>query len=650
MKDNSLTIKDDKKNPYSEHPKVIISFLEKIHPFSSLPNKAIKEISRFVIIDFFPRGTIIFKQDETEVSSLYIIQKGGVKLYLKNEDGDISLKDYRGEGSYIGALPIIQGSKANLTVETVEDTFCFLIPKEKFLELLEEYPKVAQFFLKSFSQKLLRTAYQELRKNKITSRSESSLLLFSVQLNDLIKRQPETIMASDTIQKAAQKMAQGHIGSLLVTGRNDEIIGIVTDKDLRNKVVARGLSYLEPVDKIMSSPVKTLSHRTVAFDALLQMMQQQVHHLAIEKDNSIIGVVTAHDIMVLQGSSPLYIFREIVSKQRVEDLYSISQKVPSIIRNLLEEGARANNITRVIAILNDLILERLLTLLQDDMGIAPVKFSWLLMGSEGRQEQTFRTDQDNAILYEYVDDKGLMDEAQLYFREFGKKAIEHLVRCGFPPCPGNIMASNEKWCKHYRVWEGYFDEWIMRPEPEEIRNATIFFDFRSGYGDSLLTRNLRAHLLEKSSKHSIFQLHLARDCLEIRPPLSFFRNFIVEKDGEHKNHLDIKKRGIVPFVDFARLMSLKAKIKETNTFMRLQAIRDMGEMSNELYLEAREAYEFLMHLRLVHQLRLLDEGKEPDNFINPGDLTDIEKKTLKEAFSVIGRLQSLIKEIYAICL
>ncbi len=638
----------NKKNPHSVPPQVIIDFLNKMHPFNELPEEAIEELSKDIVIDFFPRGTLIFKQDETEVSHLYLIQKGGVKLYLKDDEGVITLKDYRGEGAYIGALPIIQNSKANLNVETVEDTFCFLIKKDKFLELLEKYPKVVKFFLRSFSQKLIRTAYSELRKHKITPKSESTLYLFSVQLKDLIQRKPETIGQGESIQAAAKKMAEKHIGSLLVRGQNDAITGIVTDKDLRIKVVAKGLGFSEPVRKIMSSPVKKVSAMTVAFDALLTMMQEQVHHLAVEQAGEIIGVVTAHDIMVLQGSSPLYIFREIVSKQRIEDLYPISQKVPFIIRNLLDEGARSNNITRVITILNDLILEKLLTLLQDEMGMPPVNYCWLLMGSEGRKEQTFRTDQDNALIYEDPADEEVSKAAQEYFRNFGKEAIEHLVKCGFPRCPGDIMASNQRWCQPYRTWEGYFDDWILRPEPDEVRNATIFFDFRPGFGDLHIGRSLRDHLNKMSQKYSIFQYHLARDCLAIRPPLTFFRNFIVEKDGEHKNRLDLKTRGIVPFVDFARLMSLRHGIKETNTLMRLQGLYEKDFISRDIFLESKEAYEFLMQLRLVHQMRLLEDGKEPDNFIDPGDLTELEKKTLKEAFSVIGRIQAFIKELYPV--
>lgn len=627
---------------------LVIEFLKGIMPFNELDETTLAELARRCTIDFFPKGTLLFKQDETDVTHLYLIQKGGVKSFLKDEAGEVTLKDYRGEGSYIGALPIIQGTKANLNVETVEDTFCILLEKDAFLKLLHEHPRFAQYYLKSFSEKLIRTAYSELRHHRISPRTESGLYLFSVQVGDIIKREPEVIAGSDSIQKAATRMAELHIGSLLVRDAAGKIIGIVTDKDLRIKVVSRGLDVREPVERIMASPIISIPAHETCFNALLQMMTKKIHHLVVKQAEKTVGVVTAHDIMVLQGSSPIYLFREIVSQTRIEGLYALSRKVPNVIRTLIEEGAKANNITRMITVLNDHILDRLLTLLVEELGTPPVPFCWLLMGSEGRREQTFKTDQDNALLYKDPETDVEKRDAEEYFRLFGEKAIEHLVACGYPRCKGGIMASNPRWCKPYSVWEGYFDNWVLRPEPMEILHATIFFDFRPGYGATDFARRLRERLAAQCQRQEIFLLHLAKDCLESRPPLSFFRNFIVEKDGEHKNLLDLKTRGLVPFVDFARLMALKHGITETNTLARLQLLAEGGHISQELYGETRDAYEFQMQLRLVHQLRMLEEGKDPNNYINPGDLTEVEKKTLKEAFAVIGRMQTVIRDMFPI--
>ncbi len=629
---------------HSVSPEVVLLFLKKTIPFNELDDETLQNIARHIIIDFYPKGTVLFKQDETEVEYLYIIQKGGMKIYLKDEEGNITLKDFRGEGAYVGALPIIQGTKANLNVETVEDTFCFLLPKDVFLNLVQSHSRITQYFLKSFSEKFIRTAYRELRHRNMVPRTEGTLYLFSARVRDVIKKEPEFIDASRPVQDAARRMADLHIGSLLVSAGSET--GIVTDKDLRTKVVAEGRELSTPVSDIMTSPVATINANAVCFDALLTMMKHQIHHLAVEDDGRIIGVITAHDIMVLQGSSPLYLFREIVAQRTIEGLYPLSQKVPLVVRTLIEEGAKANNITRMITILNDHILDRLLTLLMDKMGTPPVQFCWLLLGSEGRKEQTFRTDQDNALVYVTPENEHLAAQAEEYFREFAEAAIEHLENCGYPRCPGDVMASNPKWRAPYPKWEGYFDHWIDSPEPLEVLHASIFFDFRSGFGDASMAEKLRDHIVERSERQQIYMLHMARDYLSRRVPLSFFKNFIVEKNGEHKNKLDIKHKGLTPIVNFARILSLKHGIRETNTISRLQALADKGHIAEELCSMATDAYELQMQMRFVHQLGQLEAGIQPDNYIDPGKLSDLEKQMLKDAFAVIERLQGVLKSIF----
>ena len=327
---------------------------------------------------------------------------------------------------------------------------------------------------------------------------------------------------------------------------------MITDKDLRAKVVAMGLDYTTPVATIMSSPVHKIPTQAVCFDALLQMMNEQVHHLAVQRNDEVVGVITAHDIMVNQGASPLYLFREIGAQRKIEGLFSLAEKAPQVVRALVEEGAKANNVTRMITVLNDHIAQKVISLLHEEMGPAPYKFCWMTLGSEGRKEQTFKTDQDNALIYETPPDNwDSVKEGKLYFRRFGNKAIEYLEKCGYPLCPGEIMASNPKWRKPYAVWKDYFDNWMNAPEPQEVLNATIFFDFRPGYGATQLAERLRDYLCLQAPNKGIFLMHLAKDCIQGRPPLTFFRNFIVEKDGKYKNRLDLKTRGLTPFVDFA---------------------------------------------------------------------------------------------------
>jgi len=635
---------------HSETPEVVVEFLGNIMPFNELDDETLHQLARHVKVDFFPKGTRLLTAGETEITDLYLIQQGGVKSFIVDDEGEVTLKDYRGEGAYIGALPIIRGTAANLDIETVEDTFCFLLPREIFLDLINAQPGFAQYYLKSFSEKIVTTAYTELRRHKMTRRGDEDLYLFSMQVGDIVKQKPRTVPADSTIQQAAKTMAGYRIGSLLIhqPGNAEDIIGVITDRDLRNKVLAQGLDYNEPVETIMSSPVATVLSQSICFDALIKMMSSSIHHLAVEQKGNIIGVVTSHDIMLLQGNSPYSLFKEIGKQRDIRGLYPLSQKIPEMIRNLIKEGAKAGNIARMISILNDHILERLLTLLEDEMGAPPVDYCWLLMGSEGRREQTFKTDQDNAIIYADPADENQRRAAEEYFTGFARKAIDHLVNCGYPLCPGEIMAVNPKWCQPASVWQGYFESWVAAPDPQELLHATIFFDFRAGFGKASLADDLRRHLNTITKRQEIYLLHLARECMSGRAPLSFFKNFIVEKDGEHINKLDIKRQGLTPFVNFARVLALQHGINETNTLSRLRVLAKEKVITDELWAMAVEAYEMQMQLRLIHQLNQMESGILPDNYINPAELSDLEKRMLRDSFEVIERLHNVLKTIFPV--
>jgi len=621
-------------------PSIVIDVLAKTLPFSELQRDMQERLATSCLVDFFPKGTVIFEQGVTEVTHLHLIQDGAVKIYQINKDKCITPVDYCGVGATFGALSIISGIKADLTVEAVEDTFCFLMDKAAFLDALRENPVLARDYSRGFSKGLIGKAYSELRRDRVGLRAEEAFYLFTARIRDTVKGPPRIISGSESIQKAAARMTEFEIGSLLVGESVNNVIGIVTDADLRARVIARRLDVGEPVEKIMSSPVLTVSADDPCFEALLQMMNHKVHFLAVKQGREMTGVVTERDIMMFRENSPLDLLREIDAQKEIEGLYGLSSKIPQVVHALIEEGAKANNITRVITVLNDHLLERLLTLMQKELGPPPVPFFWMVMGSEGRREQTFRTDQDNAIVYE---DPGgeweVIKTSKLYFRHLGNRAIEHLSKCGYPLCKGNMMASNTKWRKPYTVWVKYFDEWISGTELEETLHAKIFFDFRRAYGNADLGERLRNHIAIKAQESKSFLKHLIKDCVGIQPPLSFLRTFIVEKNGEHKNLLNLKLRGLVPFVDFARMMALRHGILETNTLGRLQLLAEHEHLPKELVTDAVDAYEFIMQLRLAHQLKVMEAGSTPYNHLDPGELSDLERITLKGAFHVVNRLQ-----------
>ena len=631
-------------------PGEALDLLSRTLPFSELSPDERAGLARDCRVETFAKGQRVMTQGETEIAALLLIRQGGVKLFLAAAEGEDRLVDYRGEGAYVGALGLIRGSRANLNVEAVEDTEFLAVPRAAFLELLRTNPAFTGHFLRSFTEAYVSRAFAELRQRRVDlCAGESPLTLFATTLSEVAKGEPRTAPGDASIRDCAAAMAEHGIGSLLVTGEDGEVAGIVTDKDLR-RVVARGQDFSAPVRGIMSAPLVTMEHHAVCFDALIRMMDRKIHHLAVTRGGRVAGMVTSHDILVLQGRSPVALFREILAQHAIPGLYDLSRKIPLVAGRLLGEGAKAANVTRMISVLNDLILDKLLSMLQEEMGPPPVPFCWLLMGSEGRREQTFRTDQDNALVYADPGDPEQAAAAEAYFAAFTRAAIGHLAACGYPPCPGDMMASNPRWRKPFAEFRDFFESLVMRPEPQEVLHASIFFDFRPGWGRLDLGEALRGHITAHARREHVFLRHLAADCMKARPPLSLFRNFVVEKDGAHKNTLNLKERGLTPFVDFARLFALRHGVAETNTLDRLRLLREGGHLSRDLLAEAAGAYELLMQLRLLLQMGQINAGQEPNNQLDPAALSEMERRTLKDAFAVIGRLQSLVRDAFRLTL
>ncbi|NLW80176.1 MAG: cyclic nucleotide-binding/CBS domain-containing protein [Desulfovibrionales bacterium] len=620
----------------------IITFLEGTLPFSDLDRPSLIRIARHCLVDFFPAGTRILRRGVTEVDGLYLIQKGAIRLFHEDEG---VLVDIRTDGASLGALSLFNGEKAALDAETVEDTFVIKIPRERFFEATHLNPSISRFYLKSFADTFLSKAFEEMRCKPAAQHEDHDLHVFSNPVGGLISREPVSVPFGLSIQAAAREMIRQNTGSLLFREPSGEICGIITDTDLR-KAMALGLDLQAPAETIMSTPVESVDASAVCFDALLTMMSRNIHHLVVRSHGKVQGVVSSHDIMLLQGRSPMSVFREIASRTTIAGLYPLHDSITPVIRTLVQQGAKAGNITRMIAILNDQIISRLLELMLGELGPPPVRFCLLLMGSEGRREQTFATDQDNALIIDNCGVDFLERAAETYFSAFTERMVGHLINCGFPRCPGDMMASNPAWRGTLNTWKGRVETWVAAPEPQRVLASSVFFDFRGVYGHKDLSENLRQHVTSACAGKDLFLRYLAADCLNARPPLTFFKNFMVEKDGAHRNTLDIKARGLLPFMDFARVMALYHGIRETGTLTRLDLLHQAGHLSRDLYHEAREAFEFLLHARLMHQLEQMEAGKKPDNRIDPASLSALEKRTLREAFGVISALHGVLRETF----
>ncbi|MCL4477472.1 MAG: DUF294 nucleotidyltransferase-like domain-containing protein [Nitrospirae bacterium] len=623
----------------------IMEFLRNVSPFQDLDDATLKDIAGGVSMEFYPKGSTILHQDGPASEYLRIVKKGAVKVFIRSGKDDEVAIDSRVEGDAFGFLSLVSGDKSRANIVAVEDTTCYLIGREAILKLLETYPVFSEYFLVSFLNKYIDKTYKEIHKRNLLY-GGGDRLLFTTPVGELITKNVVTASQDISIREAAEIMSQHGISSLVLLDGCGVPAGIITDKDLRDKVVSKGRNTSDGIGSIMSVSLIKADAKEYCFEALLRMIRYNIHHLLVIDNGKLRGVITNHDLMMLQGTSPISIAREIEAQQSIEGLVPASGKINKVVDLLMKEGAKASNITRIITEINDRLLQKILEITEKKLGTPPLNYCWISFGSEGRKEQTFKTDQDNAIIYEDPGTPEKEGEAKRYFSAFTLLVRDSLLKCGFPLCPADYMASNPQWRQPLKVWKKYFHRWIASPTPDALLKSLIFFDFRPLYGDVRLSEELRLYLAASMKGQNIFLAQMASVITKNRPPLGFFRTFLVEKSGEHKNEIDLKLSGIGPLVDIARFFALETGIPETSTLERIEALKNRHSVMKELSEDLEQAFEFITLLRIQHQMEQANKSLPTDNFINPDTLSNLEKKYLKESFHIITKVQDIITEQY----
>lgn len=623
----------------------VTEFLRNVPPFQELDESTLRNIAGTVSMEFYPKGSTILQQEGPASEYLRIVRKGAVKVFIRSGKHDEVAIDSRTEGDTFGFLSLVSGDKSRANVVAIEDTTCYLISKENILKLLETHPVFAEYFLVSFLNKYIDKTYKEIHKRNLLY-GGGDRLLFTTPVGELITKEVITANQDISIREAAEMMSQNRISSLVLLDAHGVPSGVVTDRDLRDKVVSKGRSTADSASGIMSVSLIKADAKEYCFESLLRMIRYGVHHLLVIENGRLKGVITNHDLMMLQGTSPVSVAREIESQQTVEGLIPLSKKTNKLIDLLLKEGAKASNISRVITEINDRLVRKVLEITEKRLGTPPVKYCWVVFGSEGRKEQTFKTDQDNAIIYEDPENTAKAEEAKTYFSAFTLLVRDGLLKFGFPPCPADYMASNSRWCQPLGIWKKYFADWINDPTPDAVLKSLIFFDFRPLHGEFGLAEELRDSLTSMLEGQMLFLGYMANTIINNMPPLSLFKSFVVEKSGEHKDEFDLKVKGIAPLVDAVRLFALERGVRETSTLERINALKGRHTIVKEYADELEHAFEFIMLLRIQHQLEQIESGKKPDNFINPQKLSNLEKRTIKDEFHLISKMQGLIIERY----
>ncbi|MBJ7537881.1 DUF294 nucleotidyltransferase-like domain-containing protein [Marinomonas transparens] len=603
-------------------------FIEATPPFLNLTLPQQKQLLTGVSMIYVRQGQRVMLQGES--ATVHLIRRGACEI--RSPKG--ALVDQIADGECFGVSSAMVQNPDGLHVVALEDSLVYRFDKVRFMEMVEQNEAFGLFFE--------HTRHNRLRK---LSRSQGEELTsptsqLSTPISHIMTRQLILASPNDTVQAIAQRMTEARVSSILVV-ENERLLGIVTDRDLRSRVLALGVPSSLAVSDIMTRSPVSLLPDSLVMQAQTLMSESNIHHLPIvDEEQRAVGMLTAADLLRHQELSPLLLINQIHRQQSVESLAHVCKQWPTLIINLIVTDMKPADVGKVLATVSDNLTRRLIELALEKFGPAPMGFQFLVFGSQARQDQSLGSDQDNGLMLER---EPTADESA-YFSDFSQFVCEGLGLCGIRLCPGDIMASNPAWRMTEAGWKKAFSKWIKSGEPSALLHASIFFDIRCVYGEEEAIKGLIKGMQIEVSKNSVFLATLTRSALASKPPLGFFRHFLLESSGAHKHQLDLKHQGLALINDLARLYGLSCGTYRVGTLERLeQAIREKL-MSVDTGRNLMDAWDELNALRLAAQRQHWQATGKASAYLDPKDLSSLERKHLKTTFSIISDAQDVAQQ------
>jgi CBS domain-containing protein len=607
----------------------IRDFVAVVPPFDLLPENELNLLVRKLGIRYIRRGKSL-SDDAEKTSSVFIIRQGSVSLYSTDD----KLFGMLAEGDLSTAYCADGGDEA-LDARATEDTLVYCIPCDVLFDIVADHPEAAAF-LKDTPHRRLSDAVRSSQ-----NKASQTATLMNTPLSALISDDVIDIDHEATIHDAAVKMTESGVSSLLITD-DGKLTGIITDRDIRSRCLAKGLSAGLPVKEIMTSGPLFVDSNALAFDALMMMTRKNIHHLPVIDGGKALGIITATDLIRQEGKNAVHITRSIHRAESVESLAEISKLIPDLQLQIISTGGSAEHVGRAVTAVSSAITRRLIELAEIKFDPPPVPYAWVAAGSQARREQSSHSDQDNGLI---ISDE-MKPEDEKWFSSLADFVCDGLDACGFVYCPGDAMAKNPQWRQTENVWTGYFTQWINTPEPKSLMLSSIFFDMRVIEGDKNLLSNIQSKISSQTKNNQLFLAHMTANALQHRTPLGFFRDFVLVDDGEHKDTLDLKHKGIVPIIDLARIYALAEGLDAVGTVERLKAAAGSPSLSQDGSANLLDAYEFINRLRIEHQAAQIRKGEMADNFLSPKRLSRLERAHLKDAFKVVQTMQESLSQRY----
>lgn len=597
-------------------------FLADHEPFRTLPPEALSQLTRALTITYTRRNDTLISAGERN-DYLYVIRSGAVDVL----DAEGILLDRREAGRSFGYSTLVQEPESKYTMIAVEDSLLLRLHRDDFHALASNNPDLQRFY-SGQSARILAVA-QQLRQEDFSDVLRTRLGSFEI-------KNPAHIAPTVTVQNAAQIMGELNVSSLLIMADgtlDGELVGIVTDRDMR-RAVAEGRDAAGPVSSIMTPNVRTASADDLVMEAMLLMAELNIHHIPIVDGGVTSGIITSADIMRLLQANPIYLAGDMQRATTAQEMRDVLTNAQHIAVRFVERGAAAEEVSGLMTVVADSMARQLLTLGERRLGSPPVPYTFVAVGSQGRREMGLASDQDNALILSDDYDEQAHGE---YFSQLTRFVCEGLAEAGQELCPGEMMAMNPQWRMTVSQWERTFHTWITAPEPDALLYAQTFFDMRGIFGDTALVDAVHGQAMASAQNSPRLHAHLAALAARREPPIGFFRGLVVDKAGEYRNTLDVKKGGTAAIVQMGRLYAIVAGSDALRTHRRLEGHQDLAA-----------AYEFLGSIALRHQAEQARRGQEPDYHVDPRALSKMDREHLRDAFHIIKNTQAGLSLAYPV--
>ena len=602
---------------------VVAEFLQRCPPFNVLSPADFQRLVGCLEITYFRQGHV-FSDQENE-GGLRILRSGAVEI----RDKSGKLLDRLGEGESFN-IASLNKSRPDARAVLIEDALIYLLKEPDYQQIREQSREFDRFFHGQRDRRLRRAVRYEATPHQLMT-----------PLTTLMSKDVLMISCEDSVQTSAELMTQRRVSSALIMDQGS-LCGIITDRDFRSRVIAQGLPATVPVKSVMTLNPGSIDSQATVFDATLLMTRSGYHHLPVVDHDNVVGIITASDLMLAKQNDPVYLVQHISRQNDVAGLSSVVETLPNLLVEWVGAQTRARQISHIFTAISDAITSRLIELAIEEYGPAPVPFCWLGFGSQARGEQLLGADQDNGLLIS----NDLKEDDKPWFENLATFVCDGLNACGYVYCPGKVMATTDEWRQSLSGWQQIIDRWTRSPTPDAVMRVSIFFDLRTIYGDESLCQHLQKYMLEQTSKNSIFLAALAANVLEHTPPIGIFRRFLVERNGEHRDTLDLKKRGVMPIIDMVRIHALAHRISQVNTHERIAELVRQKVLAIADGRNLQDAFDYLMQLRVSEQVKQLTHGEKVSNHYNPNNLPELGRKHLRDAFTVIHDSQEALRLNY----